>query len=100
MPILKAGLCWAKIINRKFCDAHHSEDAGIVLDFDYELQGLEAPMITFIDRASQAAIAGGVAECRRRPHRWDELTIPGDYHPALGKAEARAEFAKWFRQAA
>ena len=90
----KGGRCWAKIINRKFCDTDHSEDAGIVLDFDYELQGLEAPMITFIDRASQAAIAGGVTECRRRPHRWDELTIPGDYHLPFGKAEALARAAK------
>jgi len=51
-------------------------------------------MITFIDRASQAAIAGGVTECRRRPHRWDELTIPGDYHLPFGKAEALARAAK------
>jgi hypothetical protein len=56
-------------------------------------------MITFIDRASQAAIAG-IAECRRRSHSWDELTIPGDYHLPFGKAEARAGAAKWFRQAA
>jgi hypothetical protein len=57
-------------------------------------------MITFIDRASQAAIVGGVAECRQRSHSWDELTIPGDYHLPFGKAEARAQAAKWFRQAA
>jgi hypothetical protein len=61
---------------------------------------LEAPMITFIDRASQAAIAGRVAECRQQSHSWDELTIPGDYHLPFGKVEARAEAANWFRQAA
>jgi hypothetical protein len=60
----------------------------------------EAPMITFIDRASQAAIGGRVAECRERSHNWDELTILGDYHLPFGKAEARAGAANWFRQAA
>jgi hypothetical protein len=58
---------------------------------------LEAPMITFIDQASQAVIAGRAAECRQRSYSWDELTLPGDYHLPFGKAEARA---KWFRQAA
>ncbi len=57
-------------------------------------------MITFIDQASQVAIAGRVAECRQRPYSWDELTIPGDYHLPFGKTEARAKAAKWFRQAA
>ncbi len=61
---------------------------------------LEAPMITFIDEASQAAIAGRVAECRQRRYSWDELTISGDYHLPFVKTEARAEAAKWFRQAA
>lgn len=57
-------------------------------------------MITFIDRASQAAIGGLVADCGRRSHGWSELTIPGDYHLPFGKAEALTEAAKWFRQAA
>jgi hypothetical protein len=100
MAILKAGLCWAKIINRKFCDTHHSEGAGTVLNCNPELQGLEAPMITFIDRASQAAIGGSVAEYRWRPHGCGELTMLGDYHLPFGKAEARAEATKWLQQAA
>ena len=57
-------------------------------------------MITFIDRASQAAIGGGVAEYRWRSRGWGEVTILGDYHLPFGKAEARAQAAKWFRQAA
>ena len=57
-------------------------------------------MITFIDRASQAAIGGGVAEYRWRSHSWSELTTLGDYHLPFGKAEARADAAKWLRQAA
>ena len=57
-------------------------------------------MITFIDRASQAAIGGVVAEYRWRCHSWGELTILSDYHSPFGKAEARAEPAKWLRQAA
>jgi hypothetical protein len=53
--------------------------------------------ITFINRTSRAAIAGRVAEWRR-PHEWNELTMLGDYHLPFGKAEARAEAAKWLCQ--
>ena len=35
---------------------------------------------------------------RRRPQNWNELTMPGDYHQPFGKAEARAEAAKWLCQ--
>jgi hypothetical protein len=53
--------------------------------------------VAFINRTSRVAIAGHVAE-RRRPHEWNELTILGDYHLPFGKAEARAEAAKWLCQ--
>jgi hypothetical protein len=52
---------------------------------------------TFVAWTSQVAIAGRVAE-RRRPHQWNELTILGDYRLPFGKAEARAEAAKWLCQ--
>lgn len=55
-------------------------------------------MITFIDRASQAAIGG--CEYRWRSYGCGELTMLGDYHLPFAKAEARAEAAKWLRQAA
>jgi len=29
---------------------------------------------------------------------WNGFTLPGDYHLPFGKAEARAEAAKWFWQ--
>jgi hypothetical protein len=50
-----------------------------------------------INRTSRVAIAGRVAEWRR-PHEWNELTMLGDYHLPFGKAEARAEAAKWLCQ--
>jgi hypothetical protein len=53
--------------------------------------------ITFINRTSRVVIAGSVAEWRR-PHEWNELTMLGDYHLPFGKAEARAEAAKWLCQ--
>jgi hypothetical protein len=43
----------------------------------------------FVNWTSRVAIAGRVAE-RRRPHEWNELPF--------GKAEARAEAAKWLCQ--
>jgi uncharacterized protein DUF3551 len=52
---------------------------------------------SFLNWTSQAAIAGRIAECRRLQN-WNELTIPGDYHLPFGKAEARAEVAKWIRR--
>ena len=54
--------------------------------------------ITFINRTSRVAIAGCVAEWRRQPQNWNELTMLGDYHLPFGKAEARAEAAKWLCQ--
>jgi hypothetical protein len=52
---------------------------------------------TFVNWTSRVAIAGRVAE-RRRPHQRNELTILGDYRLPFGKAEARAEAAKWLCQ--
>ena len=52
---------------------------------------------TFVNWTSRVAIAGRVAE-RRRPHEWNALTMPGDYHLPFGKTEARAEAAKWLSQ--
>jgi len=52
---------------------------------------------SFLNWTSQAAIAGRIAECPRLQN-WNELTIPGDYHLPFGKAEARAEVAKWIRR--
>ena len=54
--------------------------------------------ITFINRTSRVAIAGRVAEWRRQPQNWNELNMLGDYHLPVGKAEARAEAAKWLCQ--
>jgi hypothetical protein len=52
---------------------------------------------TFMNWTSRVAIAGRIAE-RRRPHDWNELTTPGDYHLPFGKIEAKAEAAKWLCQ--
>ena len=52
---------------------------------------------SFLNWTSQAAIAGRIAECRHLQN-WNELTILGDYHLPFGKAEARAEVAKWIRR--
>jgi len=52
---------------------------------------------TFVNWSSRVAIAGRVAE-RRRLHEGNELTIQGDYPLPFGKAEARAEAAKWLCQ--
>ena len=54
-------------------------------------------MSTFINRTSRVAIAGRIAE-RRRADNWNELTMRGDYHLPFGKAEARAEAARWLCQ--
>ena len=53
--------------------------------------------ITFVNGTSRVAIGGCVAGSRR-PHEWNELTMLGDYHLPFGKAEARAEAAKWLCQ--
>lgn len=54
-------------------------------------------MNTFINWTSQVAIAGGVVErCHERD--WNEFKLAGDYHLPFGKAEARAEAAKWLCQ--
>jgi hypothetical protein len=50
----------------------------------------------FINWTSRVAIAGRVGE-RLRPQSWNEA-FRGDYHPPFGKAEARAEAAKWIWQ--
>jgi hypothetical protein len=52
---------------------------------------------TFVNWTSRVAIAGRIAEWRR-PHSWNESMILGDYHLPFGKAEARAEAAKWIWQ--
>jgi len=49
---------------------------------------------TFLNWTSRAAIAGRVAECRR-PQNWNGFTLPGE---PFGRAEVRAEAAKWFWQ--
>ena len=73
-------------------------NASAVLFCVYVLQELEAPMSnTFMNWTSWVAIAARIAE-RRRPQNWNELTMPGDYHQPFGKAEARAEAAKWLCQ--
>ena len=46
---------------------------------------------------SRVAIAGRIAECRH-PQNWNELTIRGDYHLPLGKAEAQARATRWLWQ--
>ena len=51
---------------------------------------------SFVNWTSRVAIAGRVAE-RRGPHNWNG-SIPGDYHLPFGKAEAKAEAAKWLWQ--
>jgi hypothetical protein len=51
----------------------------------------------FLNWTSRAAIAGRIAEYRR-PQTWSQWTIRGDYHLPFGKAEARAEAAKWLWQ--
>ena len=53
--------------------------------------------IAFMNWSSRIAIAGRVAE-RRRPDNWNELPMLGDYHLPFGKAEAKAEAAKWLCQ--
>ena len=57
---------------------------------------LEAPMSdTFTNWTSRAAVARRVAEERRRPESWNELTIPDDYDTPLDKAEYQTRPAKW-----
>ena len=52
---------------------------------------------TFLNWTSRIAIAGRIAESRRRQN-WNDLTIPGDYHLSFGKAEAQAKAARWLWQ--
>jgi hypothetical protein len=52
---------------------------------------------SILNWTSRVAIAGRIAECRR-PQSWNELTIPGDYHPPFGKADAQAKAARWLWQ--
>ena len=49
---------------------------------------------SILNWSSRVAIAGRIAEYRR-PQTWNDLTILGDYNLPFGKAEARAEAAKW-----
>ena len=53
---------------------------------------------SFLNWTSRVAIAGRVAERRRRRQGWNEFTLQGDYHAPFGKAEARAEAEKWIWQ--
>jgi hypothetical protein len=53
---------------------------------------------TFTNLTSRVAIAGRVAELRRRSQGCSETLPSGDYHPPFGMAEARAEAAKWHWQ--
>lgn len=46
---------------------------------------------------SRVDIEARVAE-RRRAENGNESTMRGDYHQPFGKAEARAEAAKWLCQ--
>jgi hypothetical protein len=54
-------------------------------------------MSTFTNQTSRVAIEARIAE-RRRADNGNELTMRGDYHLPFGKAEARAEAAKWLCQ--
>jgi hypothetical protein len=47
---------------------------------------------------SRVDIDARMAAERRSADNWNELTTRGDYHPPFGKAEARAEAAKWLCQ--
>jgi hypothetical protein len=52
---------------------------------------------TFANWTSRVAIAGRVAELRRQSQGNETMTL-ADYHLPLGKAEARAEAARWYCQ--
>ena len=43
---------------------------------------------TFLNWTSRIAIAGRIAESRRRQN-WNDLTIPGDYHLPLARPKPR-----------
>ena len=84
--------------NTPLCDAHHSGEAGAFLSYLWDAEDWRHPMSnTYVNWFSRVGIAGRVAE-RRHPHEWNELTMQGDYHLPFGKAEARAEAAKWLCQ--
>jgi hypothetical protein len=51
--------------------------------------------VTYVNWTSRVAIAGRVAEKRRRFHSSNESTIQGDYHLPFGKIEARTEALRW-----
>ncbi len=50
---------------------------------------------TFTDWTSRVAIAARVAEERRRPESWNEMTTPEDYDLPLDKIEYQIRPAKW-----
>ena len=50
---------------------------------------------TFTDWTSRVAIAARVAEERRRPESWNELTTREDYDLPLDKVEYQIRPAKW-----
>jgi hypothetical protein len=54
-------------------------------------------MSTFINWNSRVAIEARIAE-RRGGGNWNGLATRGDYHLPFGRAEARAEAAKWLCQ--
>ncbi len=51
----------------------------------------------FTNWTSRVAIAARVAELRRQSQGNETMTVP-DYHLPFGKAEARAEAARWYWQ--
>ena len=53
---------------------------------------------SFLNWTSRVAIGARVAE-ERLSESWNELTMPGDYHTPIGKAEAQTKAAKWLWQA-
>jgi uncharacterized protein YjiS (DUF1127 family) len=62
---------------------------------------MEAAMFTFPHPTSRIAIAARVAEWRARARSRHELSTFGDHQFAdlpYGRAEIRAEIAKWFWQ--
>jgi hypothetical protein len=51
----------------------------------------------FVNWTSRVAISARIADCQRQSRSCEDW-LPGDYHPPLGRDEARAEAAKWIWQ--
>ena len=59
---------------------------------------LEAPHVDRLRELDQpVAISARVADSQRQSRGWEDW-LPGDYHLPFGRAEARAEAAKWIWQ--